>query len=115
MTYSDKLKDGRWQHKRLQILQAANFKCEECRDTNNLQVHHCCYIKGREPWEYDIDLLMCLCDECHESRQKQEDAIRVSLAKILRMLNQANMEKEAWNIISELSLRETERMAEAFS
>jgi 5-methylcytosine-specific restriction endonuclease McrA len=115
-TYQEKLKDPRWQKKRLEILQVCNFSCEDCgcRD-KELQIHHCFYIKGMEPWEYDISLLMCLCPEHHVQRQKVQDAIYVSLAKIMRFLKPAQAEAEAWNIIEALSVRETARLAEAFS
>lgn len=31
-----------------------------------LNVHHKCYINGKEPWEYEDDALITLCPECHK-------------------------------------------------
>lgn len=39
-SYYEQLKDPRWQKKRLEIMNRANFKCEECGDSENmLSVH----------------------------------------------------------------------------
>ena len=34
MGYSEKLKDPRWQKKRLEILERDNFRCQYCGDKN---------------------------------------------------------------------------------
>jgi len=115
-TYSDKLKHPLWQKKRLEILRIADFQCEDCgRRDQELQVHHCAYISGLNPWEYDSALLMCICDSCHARRQSKEDAMRVSLGKITRFLSPERIEAEAWSLVEQMSLRETARMAESFS
>ena len=85
MTYSEKLRDPRWQKKRLLILQRDNFKCIFCgTEIKNLQVHHVLY-KKREPWDYPDYLYQTLCEDCHKERQeltdKIVDAIRISIAK----------------------------------
>jgi hypothetical protein len=80
MTYSEKLKDPRWQRKRLEILQANEFKCWDCGEgTQTLHVHHCYYEKGLMPWEYPDDSLKCLCDWCHGLRQEIELMIQKEL------------------------------------
>lgn len=85
MTYSEKLKDPRWQKKRLEILQAADFACEDCTNKEKeLQVHHCIYVKGRNPWEYNGNSLICLCVDCHLRRGEIEEHIKRSVASILR-------------------------------
>jgi len=67
--YSEKLKDPRWQRKRLEILNRDNFTCVCCDDTTKtLHVHHIKYIYGREPWEYENELLETLCVDCHEAQ-----------------------------------------------
>lgn len=67
MTYSEKLKDPRWQKKRLEILQRDDWACQYCGDKETtLHVHHEIYEKGVEPWETDEWLLTTLCEECHE-------------------------------------------------
>lgn len=68
MTYAQKLRDPRWQKKRLEILNRDNFKCTQCGDSEStLSVHHKRYFKGREPWEYDGNLLITVCDNCHKT------------------------------------------------
>lgn len=73
VTYSDKLKDPRWQRKRLEIFQRDNFTCRLCADaTTELQVHHQQY-KGANPWDADNEFLITLCCDCHgwvESKKK---------------------------------------------
>jgi len=65
--YSTKLKDPRWQKKRLEILQRDEWTCQLCDDTKStLVVHHKRYIAGREPWDYPNELLITLCETCHE-------------------------------------------------
>lgn len=67
MTYSEKLKDPRWQRKRLEVMQDADFSCERCGSTTRtLNVHHKKYRKGRNPWEYQRFELECLCEDCHK-------------------------------------------------
>lgn len=64
MNYGEKLKDPRWQKRRLEILQRDNFCCVKCRDTKTeLQVHHKKYFG--EPWEADDESLETLCKHCH--------------------------------------------------
>ena len=72
--YWEKLRDPRWQRKRLEIMERAGFKCEECgSDKNTLNVHHLIYHKGHDPWEYDGSELKCLCEGCHEVWHKLKD------------------------------------------
>jgi hypothetical protein len=67
MTYAEKLKDPRWQKKRLVILERAGWACQVCGDKETtLHVHHLKY--GKEPWEIEDKYLECLCESCHEVR-----------------------------------------------
>ena len=78
MSYSDKLRDPRWQKKRLAIMSRAQFQCEECgSDTETLHVHHISYIAGRDPWDYDDRDLKCVCAGCHESYHEQKENLLV--------------------------------------
>jgi hypothetical protein len=71
-SYSDKLKDPRWQKKRLEILSRDRFACQYCDDeTNTLHVHHKYYNYTKEPWEYNPEFLITLCSDCHESEELQ--------------------------------------------
>lgn len=67
MTYSEKLKDPRWQKLRLQIFGRDNFTCKNCNGkSETLHVHHKHYIFGREPWEYDLENFETICSDCHD-------------------------------------------------
>lgn len=82
-TYSEKLRDPRWQRKRLEILQRDNFTCRDCHAKDKtLHVHHCLYEKG-DPWETDDRFLLTLCEECHKSRQLLEDGARLALGTLM--------------------------------
>lgn len=85
MTYSEKLRDPRWQKKRLEIMQRDNFCCIVCCDSKSeLQVHHLIY-KKRDPWDYPNALYQTLCKSCHELRgeltDKCVDALRIAVGK----------------------------------
>ena len=68
MNYSEKLKSPKWQKKRLEILQRDKFKCRACEnEKETLNIHHISYDKNKEPWDYDNDNLITLCDECHKT------------------------------------------------
>lgn len=82
--YWQKLQDPRWQRKRLEILNRAEFCCEGCGDSESqLQVHHGYYEKGKEPWEYEDDTLWCLCDKCHEKAHVARKTVNIALAKYI--------------------------------
>lgn len=66
MEYSQKLKDPRWQKKRLEVLQRDNFTCQTCTDKETeLQIHHKKY--SGEPWEASDEDLVTLCAHCHKA------------------------------------------------
>lgn len=82
LSYSEKLKDPRWQRKRLEIMGLNNFKCEQCESVDKtLNVHHIIYKKGAEPWEYENHELQCLCNDCHIKAHKLDDALNDAFAK----------------------------------
>lgn len=65
-TYYEKLKDPRWQKKRLEILERDSFTCQGCKETKHtLNIHHKYYDFKLEPWEYNNLTLVTLCDRCH--------------------------------------------------
>lgn len=69
-----------WQKKRLEVMAAAEFMCEECfAKDKTLNVHHRYYKKGAKPWEYDNSAFACLCEECHEERHKLANELKVVL------------------------------------
>lgn len=68
-SYFEKLKDPRWQKIRLKVMESAGFACEICGDTENtLNIHHTYYEPNLNPWEYPINSLKCLCENCHKQR-----------------------------------------------
>lgn len=82
MTYSEKLKDPRWQRKRLEVLQRDDFMCRWCGDNEStLHVHHLSY--SADPWETPEGQLLTLCENCHEAdhveRQRAEKALLKSI------------------------------------
>lgn len=66
LTYVEKLRDPRWQKKRLEVLDRAGWKCELCGlQSNSMHVHHGYYRRGAQPWEYHKSTLHALCEFCH--------------------------------------------------
>jgi hypothetical protein len=67
--YADKLSDPRWKQKSELVKAKAGRRCEDCGAMDKrLEVHHCWYRYGLEPWQYPLDALRCLCRECHKAR-----------------------------------------------
>lgn len=88
MTYFQKLKDPRWQKKRLEILQRDDFKCKNCNaDDKELHVHHNYYTYGLELWEYDDECYDTLCYDCHykitEITKEIKEILKLSKSKRL--------------------------------
>jgi len=82
--YIGKLKDPRWQKKRLEILNRDKWACTRCKNTEEtLVVHHMVYFDNLQPWEYPDDLLLTFCESCHE----------------LELLNMRTVEKDLINEI----------------
>lgn len=82
-SYSDLLKHPKWQKKRLEILERADFTCEECGNREQtLHVHHGYYEKGLKPWEYSNESLHCLCEKCHEFAQDYGKHLKRLIGKL---------------------------------
>ncbi len=65
--YSEKLKDPRWQKKRLEILERDGWKCRSCGEKERtLHVHHIFYFPKKEPWEIHNGFLISFCEDCHK-------------------------------------------------
>lgn len=81
-TYTEKLRDPRWQRLRLQILERDSFTCTLCGDTETeLHIHHEEYVG--EPWEAPIDKLKTLCKHCHKVVEELK-TITLPIYKILK-------------------------------
>jgi len=71
-SYSDKLRDPRWQKVRLKVMERDGFKCRDCgNDKETLHVHHCFYERG-DPWKTGEAFLLTLCEKCHFDRDSLE-------------------------------------------
>lgn len=85
MKYQDKLKDPRWQKKRLGIFERDNWNCRLCANPEEtLHVHHLYYIQGADPWDYPDSALMALCATCHE---EAHEAKRVHIESVVIALS----------------------------
>lgn len=79
-TYFEKLRDPRWQRRRLEILSKSAFCCESCGDSDKtLHVHHKIYRKGTDPWDYSDTELTALCELCHKEDHRARSALSEAL------------------------------------
>lgn len=101
--YVAKLRNPLWQKRRLEILEAANWACEDCGTKDQeLQVHHCAYIPDAEPWEHTRSELMACCDSCHKRRQRLENAARVAVGRYCRKQSPGALESASWELIEKV-------------
>ena len=92
MTYSDMLRDPRWQKKRLRIFERDDFQCQDCGYKDKpLQVHHIRYTPKSPPWDTDDDFLITVCDKCHKERQKMEALVNSEIARLMRHMSPSDM------------------------
>jgi 5-methylcytosine-specific restriction endonuclease McrA len=83
MNYSEKLKDPRWQKKRLEVLQRDNFACQHCEDKEtSLHIHHTYYEFGKDIWDYEKESLITLCETCHYEHTRAVKHIKHNLKNI---------------------------------
>jgi hypothetical protein len=83
MTYSEQLKRPEWQRRRLEVLNAANWECQQCNDNESmLHVHHKRYVKGRMAWDYVLGDFEALCETCHSEAHETKELIEEVLAGI---------------------------------
>lgn len=86
-TYSEKLKDPRWQKMRLKVMNRDKFRCKLCKDdTTTLNVHHLSYEGGCEPWEYPLSNFETLCEHCHSEVEILKEDTAFSDIKILKVI-----------------------------
>lgn len=65
-SYSELLKDPRWQKKRLEIMKRDKFQCQLCKDKETtLNVHHKIYLPEKDPWQVKKEHLVTICEHCH--------------------------------------------------
>lgn len=115
MSYADLLRDPRWQRKRLEILEAADWGCEECGSgEDELHVHHLIYRRGLKPWEYAPDEYQVLCKHCHAKATQiraelneliaelRDDAVLVGMA--LALVNLRSQQPKRIKFSSDMAL-----------
>lgn len=96
--YFEKLKDPRWQRRRLEVMERDEFHCRMCGDgESTLHVHHKRYIKGREPWEYELHELATVCEHCHERAHEYMDEINAIAARF-------DVDGGPWSVESAIAL-----------
>lgn len=67
-TYAEKLRDPRWQRRRLEIFQRDNWKCQLCSRTDlELHLHHL-YRTTEDPWDEPDLHLLTVCQLCHDQQ-----------------------------------------------
>ena len=94
--YKELLKHPKWQRKRLEIMERAEFACEFCRDDETcLHIHHKKYISGRKPWEYDNSNFICLCEVCHYNVTFSTDKMRLneSVKRLIKAFKEAGVKE----------------------
>lgn len=70
--YERLLKSDYWKGYSYSLIKERNFTCEDCgrrfyNERNKLQVHHLVY-RDVNPWSYNPDEVVVLCEECHKKR-----------------------------------------------
>ena len=94
-TYSEILKDPRWQKKRLEIMQRDNFTCQHCGCSDkSLQVHHLWYSQNNKPWEYDNDSLITLCERCHELETEYNSELYSTFCELKKIAGEKGFSKQ---------------------
>ncbi len=86
MNYSEKLKDPRWQKKRLHAMEYAGWRCQICGvKDRTLHCHHSYYTKGKQPWQYPDGSIICICEGCHEKihGKKKESKSELALNRVV--------------------------------
>lgn len=92
--YSDKLKNPKWQKRRLQIMERDSFECKCCYSAQKeLNVHHFNYSK--EPWDSEDFELITLCKDCHKIYHKIFDNFDKSII--------ANLSDLYWSYIKSVN------------
>ena len=97
-SYSEKLKDPRWQKKRLEIFERDNWACFDCGDeTATLHVHHLEYIKEKNPWDYNNEFLITLCENCHKT-ETEKNILHKYIQKTIRKTINDEKLKFKWDL-----------------
>jgi len=75
VTDSERLRDPRWQRRRMEVMKRDGFMCCRCRSADKtLNVNHLSY--AGDPWDAPNEALETLCEDCHGERSALERDIR---------------------------------------
>jgi 5-methylcytosine-specific restriction endonuclease McrA len=85
--YSEMLKRPEWYEKRKQVLKRDYFYCKKCGSNKNLEVHHKEYKGDIYPFDYKIDDLITLCNNCH----KKQHNLNIGTKTISERINEAHL------------------------
>ena len=90
MTYAEKLKDPRWQKKRLEILERDEWRCRLCgAEDMPLHIHHEKYTT-RNPWEEEDINLSAICEKCHDSQ---------TIVTLLKLCEESGVHFETYTLV----------------
>jgi len=82
--YSQKLRNPLWEQKRIEILTRDLYTCVHCRRSDEtLHVHHLYYLPDHEPWQYENNALITLCEVCHIKEHMHKVGYKESLPELL--------------------------------
>lgn len=85
MTYAEKLLSPLWQKKKAEILLRDNYKCRSCgREDITLHAHHIFYVENTEPWDYNDDALITLCEVCHNTQHLIGNILQGYLIELIK-------------------------------
>lgn len=100
-TYQEKLRDPKWQKIRLKILNRDEWSCQKCYDTEKtLHVHHRRYSNEyKDPWDYPENLLVTLCEDCH---QQETDQMKDTLKYLCEVFQERFFSEDILSIIKGL-------------
>lgn len=83
--YLEKLKDPRWQKMRLEVFERDGWTCQRCYDTETtLNVHHRYYKDNADPWDYPLEALVTLCENCHREEKEVRPSYEQGMLHALR-------------------------------
>lgn len=107
--YAEMLKDPRWKRKSKEIKEWDRNVCQLCGDNSNLQVHHLCYDKGKEPWDYPRRALVTLCSNCHQRTHEYDKQFNNNFNNLVVKLGKNGVSKATILMILEYVLKQSVR------
>ena len=103
--YLAKIRDPRWQKRRLEIFQRDEWACQVCFDSENtLNVHHRWYENDREPWEASDDALVTLCEDCHAYETQNRKRYEAGILQAMRKRFFADALLDIWMMLDAMKL-----------